>query len=113
MSKKVLNSKEALELHFRLNPKELELKKIRTANYRAMESGLNISCLTYKEWISLLRKYKFSCLKCGQHEPRIVLVMDHIVPLSKGGTSDITNIQPLCQTCNASKGNKTTDYRLE
>jgi HNH endonuclease len=35
-----------------------------------------------------------------------VLTPDHIVPVSKGGAGDISNIQPLCLHCNISKGNR-------
>ncbi|MFP4437340.1 MAG: HNH endonuclease [Chloroflexaceae bacterium] len=38
---------------------------------------------------------------------------DHIIPLGHAGSSDdISNIQPLCRTCNAAKGTGNEDYRL-
>jgi len=38
---------------------------------------------------------------------------DHVLPVSKGGTSYISNIQPLCQPCNSGKKDKHIDYRPE
>ena len=32
--------------------------------------------------------------------------IDHIIPLSKGGNSEPSNLQTLCRTCNLSKNNK-------
>jgi hypothetical protein len=55
--------------------------------------------------------YNHTCLCCGRQEPEIALTIDHVVPLSKGGAHDISNIQPLCGSCNTSKYNKTIDYR--
>jgi hypothetical protein len=40
-----------------------------------------------------------------------VLEADHIVPLTRGGTDDIDNIQPLCGTCNRKKFVSIVDYR--
>lgn len=63
------------------------------------------------EWLELKRKYNFACLCCGKREPDICLTVDHVVPLVKGGTNYIDNIQPLCVSCNSRKHSKIIDYR--
>ncbi len=65
---------------------------------------------TLQEWSDLKKKYKFTCPKCKQKEPKIILTADHIIPLKQGGTNYIINIQPLCRPCNASKLDKTIKY---
>lgn len=60
-----------------------------------------------------------TCLCCGKDEEtlRVLgrrLVPDHILAVAKGGTNDISNIQPLCHGksgCNNRKGTKYVDYR--
>jgi 16S rRNA G966 N2-methylase RsmD len=42
-----------------------------------------------------------SCVKCGNKEN---LEFDHIVPVSKGGSNTIRNIELLCEKCNRTKG---------
>lgn len=64
-----------------------------------------------QEWVELCVKYDHRCLCCGRREPEIKLTVDHIVPISKGGSNFITNIQPLCGLCNNRKNDKTIDYR--
>lgn len=54
---------------------------------------------------SLLGRYK--CSHCGRKFRKKYIDIDHIVPRSKGGTNDLTNLQALCQYCNRSKGNST------
>jgi len=51
------------------------------------------------------------CLCCGKNN--VVLSMDHVVPLSVDGKNLISNIQPLCVSCNSSKGVKVIDYRTK
>lgn len=49
------------------------------------------------------------CAACGSAED---LVVDHIVPIVRGGSSDISNLQALCAPCNRSKGRKLpTEWR--
>ena len=64
---------------------------------------------SFEEWEALKKKKDFTCMLCGKKEPEIKLEADHIVPLTKNGTNYISNIQPLCRSCNASKGNKMQD----
>lgn len=51
------------------------------------------------------------CLACGKKD--IKLTPDHIVPLFVGGINAIQNIQPLCLSCNISKGIKIIDFRRQ
>lgn len=55
----------------------------------------------------VLKMDNYSCRRCGvgwRDHPAIRLEIDHRVPLAKGGTNDITNLQVLCWSCNSKKG---------
>lgn len=58
---------------------------------------------TLGEWLALKRAYLFTCPACGESEPQIKLTVDHIIPISKGGSNTSDNIQPLCGSCNTKK----------
>lgn len=64
---------------------------------------------TKAQFQALCEHYRNICLRCGESKP---LTHDHVVPLIDGGGNDISNIQPLCLSCNCRKGTKSTDYRL-
>ena len=51
----------------------------------------------------------FTCQNCGvsvQQEPHLLLEIDHIKPISKGGLTTEDNLQTLCWRCNRTKGTK-------
>lgn len=66
---------------------------------------------TMQEWQDLKARYDYRCLRCGASEPEIVLTVDHVIPIARGGLNVIENIQPLCRACNSSKNARATDYR--
>jgi 5-methylcytosine-specific restriction endonuclease McrA len=70
---------------------------------------------TTEEWLALKEQFGNICLRCKRHESELdrVLEQDHVIPLTKGGSNWITNIQPLCHDCNGmgGKGIEIIDYR--
>lgn len=63
---------------------------------------------TGAQLLALFAKYGNRCLRCNKKRK---LTPDHVIPLCKGGTNYINNIQPLCWPCNQHKNRRTTDYR--
>ena len=51
-------------------------------------------------------KYKFKCKYCGRSTRHVKCHVDHIIPLSRGGTNDIDNLCLACRDCNLRKYNK-------
>lgn len=64
------------------------------------------------EWETLKAQHNWTCPSCKRKEPEIKLTEDHIIPLSKGGSNNIENIQPLCRSCNSSKKVKIIKYGI-
>ena len=57
----------------------------------------------------ILERDDYTCQNCGisiKDEPNLLLEIDHIIPVSKGGMTTEDNLQTLCWRCNRSKSNK-------
>ena len=67
--------------------------------HRGPDSGYISGSIRY----NVLKRAKYRCELCGAHEEQIALHVDHIVPRSKGGADDLSNLQALCMTCNTNK----------
>lgn len=57
----------------------------------------------------VFKRDSFSCVYCGRSAPDVVLHVDHVVPVSKGGTNEITNLVTACSDCNLGKSNRKLD----
>jgi len=53
--------------------------------------------------------YGQCCVHCGTDDDK--LVIDHILPIAKGGLSQFDNLQLLCAVCNQIKGKLWFDCR--
>ena len=49
---------------------------------------------------------KFTCQYCGKMPPSVVLELDHIHPVCKGGSDETINLITACAECNNGKGAK-------
>ncbi|GAI55304.1 unnamed protein product, partial [marine sediment metagenome] len=79
-------------------------------------------CLTKKEYEYAWEKWRENgmicpiCKKKGEFvankgiviDEYIPFQIDHKIPISKGGTYDLSNLRVVCQKCNAQKGNMLT-----
>jgi len=52
----------------------------------------------------LLKIYNSPCIYCGS---LLNITLDHVIPISRGGTHGIGNIAAACKNCNLSKSSKT------
>lgn len=51
----------------------------------------------------VLERDGFICRRCGATGNDAKLVMDHVVPIARGGKTSIDNLQTLCWDCNSGK----------
>lgn len=66
-------------------------------------------CFTSKERSEIYIRDKGKCGICGKFIPLNEFTIDHIVPISKGGTYDYDNLQCCCFKCNQLKSNEMLD----
>lgn len=104
--------RERRRLHRKTNPEiYTAIDKAHFSRRRSRKTQAGGS-YTPQQWRNLKLQYNYTCLCCGRREPEIRLTADHIIPITMNGTSDISNIQPLCTSCNSKKYNKIIDYRI-
>lgn len=82
--------------------RSIDTSRANSSLHRAQRYGAS-GAFTTDEWINLKAKQNGQCANCGQTS---TLSPDHIIPLARGGSNSIENIQGLCSACNFKKNDK-------
>jgi 5-methylcytosine-specific restriction endonuclease McrA len=91
------------------NAEKVKIAKANNRRKRRAAKNAGESHFTVEEFDALCSVYGYACLCCGATDR--ILEADHVVPLTKGGSDDISNFQPLCGECNRRKFTAVIDYR--
>ncbi len=86
--------------HWRSANRQTVRDLVRLRSHRVRVSA---GSFTQEEWSALCGTYNNCCAYCRR--PR-KLTVHHVIPVSRGGDSFITNIAPACQSCNSRIGTK-------
>jgi hypothetical protein len=84
------------------DPETIEKRRERDRERKAKRKGARAQILM------LAHRDGFLCSLCGENMPDVGdIEVDHVVPVSKGGTSDPENLKLAHSRCNLKKGNRT------
>jgi len=79
-----------------------ERLRIRSNNRHKRTRRYNAGRIRLNEWMKILEIHKYKCADCGK-KGRQHLTIDHVIPISAGGSNTGINIQPLCVRCHERK----------
>jgi 5-methylcytosine-specific restriction endonuclease McrA len=88
--------------HIRRHYARLSPDERHRITHKRRAEGYGVEHVAYSR-TAILKRWKFACAYCGG----LAEHLDHVEPLSKGGTDVEANILPACAACNLSKGAKT------
>ena len=60
--------------------------------------------ITVKTRFEIFKRDKFTCQYCARTTPAVILEIDHVIPVSKGGDDSEENLITSCFECNRGKG---------
>lgn len=59
--------------------------------------------LSKKVRFEVFKRDSFTCQYCGRSAPEVLLEVDHIMPVAKGGDNSLVNLITSCMECNRGK----------
>ncbi len=82
--------------------------KVTTIKPKPSKSRTTRVGISQKLRFEIFHRDKFSCQYCGRSKEtdKVRLELDHIVPVSRGGTDEFSNLTTSCRDCNQGKSNK-------
>ena len=110
------NSTQSVQMHTQSQPQShIERKDLNIVNQELRSKRLKEARVkgthTDEQWCAMLKFFTL-CPRCaGPFNSINPPSKDHITPIHLGGSDSIENIQPLCGSCNSSKGPECIDYR--
>jgi 5-methylcytosine-specific restriction endonuclease McrA len=119
-AKKYYNDNKQYFKEYSQNRKQLPTVKLRRRlqkhKRKILCNGMDCKSKFSKKFLSKiftkLRKQEYKCIYCGIDIGNDYTI-DHIIPISKGGAHEVSNMELLCSHCNSSKGSKTKEKFLE
>lgn len=72
---------------------------------KARKQKLAEKGISSKSRFDILKRHSFTCQYCGNKAPNVQITIDHIIPVSKGGSHSVENLTVACFECNRGKSN--------
>jgi 5-methylcytosine-specific restriction endonuclease McrA len=88
--------------HIKNYYRQLPPDKRHTLTHKRRADAYGVEHAEYSR-TAIMQRWGYKCAYCS----RLATHLDHVEPLSRGGTDTENNIVPACRTCNLSKGAKT------
>ena len=90
-------------------PRDYLERRAQTATEYARERGGDrLTVITAEDLIELVTRQRGDCPVCGSDLRERRWEIDHDLPVTRGGTNKIYNLQLICAGCNEEKGTSTT-----
>lgn len=94
---------------------DLEYLKVIPRNILGIRRFNRLDIQDWKEWKKIsnevFKRDNNTCFYCGRSDCKMEI--DHLLPVSRGGGDDISNLVTSCRRCNAQKHDRTLEEFLE
>jgi 5-methylcytosine-specific restriction endonuclease McrA len=92
-------------------PAQKEAWRRRTQRRQSRKNLQRVGTVSAADWDAILRIWDHSCAYCGQRLEvnefgNVIVDVEHVVPLSRGGAHSVGNLVPSCEPCNQRKSTK-------